>query len=112
MAILKALKKLLDKQYKIKDLREIKTIIGWQITKDPVVRTMKINQSVFIRDLVIKEELTDCNVNVILIKAGSTIEITGLKDYKETELCEYQYLISKFMYLACETRSDIAFVVG
>lgn len=32
--------------------------------------TMKIDQSAFIRDLVIEEGLTDCNAPVIPMKAG------------------------------------------
>ena len=112
MTTLKALKKLLSEKYKIKDLGEVKTIIGWQITRDQAARTMKIDQSAFIRDLVIEEGLTDCNANIIPLKAGSAIEINYPEDYEETKLQEYQRLIGKLMYLACGTRSDIAFVVG
>ena len=112
MATLKALKKLLGKKYEMKDLGEVKTIIGWQITRDLAVRTIKIDQSAFIRDLVIEEGLTNCNANVIPMKVGSAIEINDSEDYEETELREYQHLISKLMYLAYGTRSDITFMVG
>ncbi len=112
MTTLEALKKLLGKEYEMKDLGEVKTIIGWQITRDPAARTMKIDQSAFIRDLVIEEGLTDCNANVIAMKAGSAIEMTDPEDYEETELQEYQRLIGKLMYLACGIRPDIAFAVG
>ena len=45
-----------------------------------------INQSAFIRNLVIKKGLIEYNTNVILIKTGSIIEITKLYDYKKTKL--------------------------
>lgn len=112
MTTLEALKRLLGKEYGMKNLGEVKTIIGWQITRDPTAHTLKINQSAFIRDLVIEEGLTDCNANVIPMKAGLAIEMTDPKDYEETELQEYQQLIGKLMYLACGTRPDIAFTVG
>ena len=112
MATLEALKKLLGKKYEMKDLGEVKTIIGWQIMRDLAARILKIDQSAFIRDLVIKEGLTDCNANVIPMKAGSAIEMNDSDDYEETELREYQRLIGKLIYLACGTRPDIAFVVG
>ena len=112
MATLKALKKLLGKKYKMKDIGEVKTIIGWQITRDLAARTMKIDQSAFIRNFVIEEGLIDCNAKVIPIKAGSAIEMNDPEDYEETELQEYQHLIGKLIYLACGTRPDIAFVVG
>lgn len=96
----------------MKDLGEIKTIIGWQITRNLVVHTMKIDQLVFIRDLVIEKGLTDCNANVILMQASSAIEMTDPKDYEGTKLQEYQCLIDKLIYLAYGIRSDIAFIVG
>lgn len=51
--------------------------------------TMKIDQSAFIRDLVIKERLTDCNTNVILMKARLSIEMGDPEDYKKTNLQIY-----------------------
>lgn len=74
--ILKALKKFLFKKYNIKDLDKVKTIIEWQIYLDFIAKTIKIDQSVFILDLVIKERLTKYNANILLIKAGFIIEIT------------------------------------
>lgn len=76
MDTLEVLKKSLSKEYDTKDLREVKTIIGWQIDRDIASGTMKISQSAFIRDLVIEEGLTECNANVIPMKAGSAIEMT------------------------------------
>ena len=96
----------------MKDLGEINTIIGWQITRDTAMRTMKIDQSAFIRDLVIEEGLEECNANVIPMKVGSAINMLDPEDYDETDLHEYQRLIGKLMYLSCGTRPDIAFAVG
>lgn len=76
------------------------------------MQTMKIDQSAFIRDLVMEENLSDCNANVALMKAGSAIDMTKADDYKEEDLHTYQRLIGKLMYLACGTRPDIAFAVG
>lgn len=73
---------------------------------------MKISQSAFIQDLVIEEGLTECNANVIPMKAGSAIEMTEPEDYEEADLRTYQQLIGKLMYLACGTKPDISFVVG
>ena len=112
MAILETLKKSLSKKYNTKDLRGVKTIIGWQISRDNTSRIMRIDQSAFIRDFVIEEGLTKCNANVIPMKASSAIEMTEPEDYEETNLRTYQQLVGKLMYLAFGTRPDIAFVVG
>lgn len=75
MALLKELKEYLAKEYDTNNFEKVKTIIGWQISQDMALGTIKINQSVFIRDFVIEESLTKCNANVILMKAGSVIDI-------------------------------------
>lgn len=43
MTTLEALKELLAKEYDVKDLGEVKTMIGWQITRDTAAHTMKIH---------------------------------------------------------------------
>ena len=43
MWALKKLKNLLAKKYKIKDFEEVQTIIGWQIIRNKLTDTMKIN---------------------------------------------------------------------
>ena len=106
------LKVVLSNAYDIKDLNKVKTIIGWQITRDLVAQTMKIDQSAFIWDLVMEENLYDCNANVVPIKTGSAIDISDVNAYKEKDLYTYQQLIGKLMYLACKTRPDIAFAIG
>lgn len=89
IAILNALKQSLAKKYNIKDLEEVKTVIGWLISQDTAIDTIKICQSVFIRYLVYKDGLIECNTNVILIKAGFTINIKEPEDYDVTNLQIY-----------------------
>lgn len=96
----------------MKNLNKVTTVIGWQITRNIAMRIMTIDQSAFIRDLIIKEGLEECNVNVIPIKTCSTIEMLDLNDYDKTNLYKYQCLIGKLMYLLCETKPNIAFVVS
>lgn len=72
---------------------------------------MKIDQLIFIRDLVIKKDLTDYNSNIILMKAGSAIKMTKPEDYKEVDLHIYQWLIGEQIYLFYSIKPDIAFVV-
>ena len=106
------LKQSLAGEYDTKDLKGVKTIIRWQIKQDTAASTMKIHQSVFIQDLVIKEGLTNCNANVIPMKAGSSIEMSDPEDYEEVDLHTYQKLVEKLMYLSCNTKPDISFIVG
>lgn len=57
--------------------------------KDIAIRTMKIDQSIFIKDLIIKKKLTEYNVNVILMKTRLIIKIIKLNDYEKTKIHKY-----------------------
>lgn len=87
---LDTLKKSLAIEYNMKDLDEVKTIIGWQVIRDMATRTIKIDQTVFIRDLIIEEELIDWNVNIIPMKASSAIKMSKSDDYDKTDIYIYQ----------------------
>lgn len=50
---------------------------------------MKINQSVFIRDLIIKNDFTNYNALIISIKTRLLIKMLEFNDYKETKLFKY-----------------------
>ena len=89
MVTLDALKKSLAMEYNIKDLGKVKTIIGWQVTRNMATYTMKIDQSAFIKDLVIEEGFIDYNTNVIPIKAGSAIKMSKPNNYDKTDLHTY-----------------------
>lgn len=46
------------------------------------------------------------------MKAGSAIKMNKLDNYKKADLGAYQQLIGKLMYFTCETKPNIAFIVG
>lgn len=58
--------------------------------KDISVRKMKIDQSAFIKVLIIEERLNKCNANVIPMKVESSIKMPKLNDYNKTDLHIYQ----------------------
>lgn len=76
MAIFKVLKVFFAKKYDIKDFGKVKTIIRWQIYEDFVAKIIKINQSVFVQDLMIEKNLIDSNANVTSMKTGSSIDMS------------------------------------
>lgn len=86
---LKIVKRELRKEYNVKDLGKIKIIIGWQIMRNPFIQTLKIDQFSFICNFIIKENLINCNSNVIPIKADCIIEIIKHNNYKDIEIKPY-----------------------
>lgn len=88
------------------------TIIRQQIIRNIVLKIIKIDLSTFIKNLVIDKSPTNYNLSIILIKAGSEIDMSKLDDYKEIDLQIYQYFISKLIYLVYGTKLDIVFVIN
>lgn len=59
---------MLVNKYNIKNLNKVKIIIRWQMIREIVINIMKINQLVFIKNVIIKKKLINCNANIISIK--------------------------------------------
>lgn len=76
-------------EYNIKEMGEIKMIIGCQVTQNLETRTLKVDQSAFICDLLKEKNLMDCNLVNITMKAGSIIEMNKVDDYDETNFKAY-----------------------
>ena len=96
----------------MKDLSEVRKIIGWEITQDLKTGTLKIDQKRYIQDLLESEGLTSYHATILPVKVGSTLFLEQVSDHQQANLTEYQYLIGKLMYLNYRTRSDITFMVG
>ena len=106
------LKDSIAKKYNMKDLGKVKTIIGWQVTRDIDTKTLRIDQSAFICDFLESENMTNYNSINIPMKARCFIDIQKPGDYEEAKIKPYQRLIGKLMYLLYGTKPDISFVVG
>lgn len=111
MTILENFKKRLSRMYDIEDLREVKTIISQQVTRDPGIRIQKIYQSVYRKDLLEKENLTNCNVPTISMKVGSAIKMNESDNYDDANLAMYQCLIDTLIYFVYGKRLDITIAV-
>ena len=61
----------LSQEYQMKDLGEVKKIIGWKIIQDTKAKTLMINQKQYIRDLLYEEGMLSCNAVILPMKAGS-----------------------------------------
>lgn len=89
MIALLSLKESLLRKYNMKNIEDVKTIIGWQVTRDLDTKTLKIYQSAYIWDLLEEKNLIDCNALTILMKARSVIEINKPNYYNKANLAIY-----------------------
>ena len=104
------IKKTLNSKYNVKNLAEIKIIIRWKVINNIKAKTLKIDQSAFIWNIIKEEGLSGYNATNIM-KAGRFLDILEENDGEKIVLKIYHQLLSKLMYLSCSTRSDIIFVV-
>lgn len=65
------LKDQLMKEFNIKDLGKVKTIIGWEIMQNLKAQTMKINQKGYICNVLEAEGMSLCHLTMLLIKSNS-----------------------------------------
>ena len=96
-------------EFNMKDLREAKKIIGWEITREKDI--FKIDPKRYIWDLLEFKGMISYNATVLLVKAGSTLVLDHVEDQQQMHLTVYQQLVDKLIYLSCGTRPDITFVV-
>ena len=99
------------REFNLKDLGEVITIIGWEITRDLAAGTLRIDQKRYIRDLLKAKGMTSYHPTILPVKAGSILLLNQAGNHQQADLTVYQYLIGKLIYLSCEIRSDITFIV-
>lgn len=73
----------------MKDIGKLKIVMKWKITRNSVIGIMKINQSLFLRKIVIEESFTNCSALVISMKAESLIEMLNFDNYKGIKYYKY-----------------------
>ena len=73
---------------------------------------LKVYQSAFIHNPIETDALRHFNPVSTPQKASNFLKIQGEDDNKKVNLKTYQRLISKLMYLSCNTKLDISLVIG
>ena len=101
------------KIFKVKDLGEIKRILGIRITRDRKRRTLRIDQTYYL-----SEVLDDLHISAdkhhptaLPICGYQALRPSGPED-KRIDPKVYQYKVGKLIYTAIYTRPDICFALG
>jgi hypothetical protein len=103
----------LREQFKIKDLGEIRRILGIRITRDRKNRSIYLDQSAYINQMLRQYDMDHTGVG--LTRQPMADKAILLKAKEDDELApkrEYQRRIGSVMYPMVYTRPDIAFAVG
>ena len=104
------IKAALSKRYDMNDLGETRTFLGLRIRRNRKQRTIMIDQSRYIGEVLDRFGMSDCNPARTPLPSGIILEKNkGLADEKFRS--HYQQLIGSLMYAMIGTRPDIAYAV-
>ncbi|KAK9685574.1 Reverse transcriptase (RNA-dependent DNA polymerase) [Popillia japonica] len=115
-ALIKKVKNLLKEEFKMKDMGEIKSCLGFRITRDRINGKLQIDQEEYLRNVLERFNMSACNpvstpvdLNVKLDK--SLIPSTD-EEKRKMNAVPYQEAIGSLLYAAQCTRPDISFVLN
>lgn len=109
-ALINRLKDELAKVFAVKDLGDIKYCLGIEVLRSG--EEIHLSQTEYIRDILDKFGMTDCKTVRTPLETGLKLYITD-EDSDDKELdVPYRELLGSLMYLAQETRPDIAHAVS
>ena len=103
----------LQSVFDIKDLGEVNTFLGIDIVRDRINRTLAINQSRYIADLLAKYNMLEARPRSIPLCASTPMRRGS--DYShplDKSQFNYSELIGSLLYLSVCTRPDISYAVG
>ncbi|MGB0809062.1 MAG: reverse transcriptase domain-containing protein, partial [bacterium] len=103
----------LESRYKIRDLGELRYILGIEVERDRKNGTMHLGQQKYIRDCIRRFGLPEeTKGRDVPIQPNLTYAV-GDSPYVSSERAEqYRSLIGSLMYLMTKTRPDIAYAVS
>ena len=99
------------KEWKSKDLGPVDTFVGFQIKRNRSRRLLHIHQSLYTQKLLERLSMHQCHPTYLPIQAGTVLKPDkNLLGQDEASL--YRQIVGSALYLANNTRLDIAYAVG
>ena len=112
ITVIREFKRAIAQRWEIKDLGEVKKILGLEVTRNRSTRSIKIAQAAFADELVAEYGLTDARVASTPSGSPELLEpVSARDDEKLADADQYARLIGQLMYLMRGSRPDICFVV-
>lgn len=114
---LKVVKDLLKKQFTMNDLGPVSNILGIRVERQGQKGKIKLNQSLYIEDLLERFNMKNCKTANTPLEANVNQQVKDLKPPTDSEIDEmkekpYRELVGSLLYLANTTRPDIMFAVN
>ena len=104
-------KKMLNEKFDMTDLGEVKSILGMSVERNRAKGVLTINQSAYLRSVLERFGMADCNPVSTPMEPGKHYEKTP-DDEEGFNTREFQALIGSLVYASIATRPDISEAVG
>ena len=101
-------KKIISMKFSMKDLGPVHWYLGMEITRDRHTKRMHASQSRYLKNVLDRFQMSDCNVKRSPFSSGTTLE----RSKEETTEYPYRQLVGCLLYAAKGTRPDIAHAIG
>ncbi len=105
------LKKELKDNFTMTDLGEMKKILGIQVIRDRKAGTLKIMQGAYIDKILARFNIIMAKANPVSTPLPKNIKLDDIQAQTEDLSMPYAKAIGSLMYVAIQTRPDIAFAV-
>ena len=99
-------------RFKGRDLGEVSTYLGIQVTRDRKARSIRINQSSAIGELIAKYGLSDANSRSTPLQPGQQLVKEGEPLQWEGKVNPYAEIVGSLLYISNCTRPDISYAAG
>ena len=105
-------KNALSENFKMKEMGELKYILGMQISRDRNNHLIYINQKQYITEILEKFSMSDCKPVSTPQEIDNSLGKIEYEKLNEEMHALYREAVGKLMFLMTSTRPDIAFTVG
>ena len=111
VAVLTREKQKLSQRYEMQDQGEIHYFLGMSVKRNRAIRSLTIDQSLYIEKVLKRFGMMDCNPISTPLENGRKFEKVS-EGESPVNLTEYQAAIGSLIYAAISTRPDISVSVG
>jgi hypothetical protein len=101
----------ISSKWQIKDLGNVRQILGLQVSRDRDLKTLRISQEPYVQDLITKLGLNNAKPLSTPITDRESIT-KARKDEELTDQTRYQELIGSLIWISQRTRPDIQYAVN
>ena len=108
-----SVKQELAKRFDLTDLGELDYFLGIRVTRDRKHRILELDQSKYIRDVLIRFQMIDVTPAFTPLAAGTQLIKSShpVEDNDQAFITQYQSLVGSLMYAMLGTRPDLSFAV-